>query len=322
MRTRALRLRSFSELKHNRRPLIRVRLLGTAAGGGLPQWNCSCPNCSFARQGTIPARTQSSVALSADGASWYLINASPDLRAQIEAFRPLRPDTNTLRNTPIAGVLLTNGDLDHVLGLFLLRESAHLRIFSPQPVLEVLANDLRFTEIARPFCEVEYFEPPYDDVAPLPSGDSETGLHVRAIPLSSQPPPFSSIDVPTGPQSVAYEIIDERTKGRLVVAPDVAEIRPELLRAMQDADAVLFDGTFWSEQEFERITGKKRTAAEMGHLPIETGSLETLRGLKARHKIYFHINNTNPILAPHSKERALVEGAGLTVGEDGIDFHV
>ena len=114
------------------------------------------------------------MAISADGASWYLINASPDLRAQIEAFPPLRPRPESARNTPISGVLLTNGDLDHVLGLFLLREAGQLRIFSPQPVLEVLANDLRFTEIVRPFCKIECYEPPFDSFAPLPTADGKT----------------------------------------------------------------------------------------------------------------------------------------------------
>lgn len=210
-----------------------------------------------------------------------------------------------------------------MLGLFLLREAGQLRIFSPQPVLEVLANDLRLTEILRPSCKIECYEPPYDGFAPLPSGDGKIGdLRVRAIPLSAQPPPFSSIDVPTGPQSVAYEITDERTNGRLIVAPDVADLRPELLRAMETADAVLFDGTFWSELEFQRISGRKRTATDMGHLPIETGSLEALRKLKARHKIYFHINNTNPILTPGSKERTTVESAGIKVGEDGLEIEL
>jgi pyrroloquinoline quinone biosynthesis protein B len=306
-----------------RRPIIRVRLLGTAAGGGLPQWNCSCPQCCLARQGKIPARTQSGVAISADGGSWYLINASPDLRAQIESFAPLRPRPESARNSPIAGVLLTNADLDHVLGLFLLREAGRLRIFSPQSVLEVLASDLRLTEILRPSCKIECYEPPYDGFAPLPSDDGAVGdLRVRAIPLSAQPPPYSSMEIPTGPQSVAYEITDERTKGRLVVAPDVAEVRPELRRAMEAADAVLFDGTFWSELEFQGVTGRKRTAADMGHLPIETGSLDVLRALKARHKIYFHINNTNPILALGSKERAAVEKAGVMIGEDGFEFEL
>jgi pyrroloquinoline quinone biosynthesis protein B len=262
------------------------------------------------------------VAISADGTSWYLINASPDLRAQIESFPPLRPKPGTMRNTPIAGALLTNADLDHILGLFLLRESSQMRIFAPQAVIEVLSVDVRLTEILRPFCKLECYEPPYDGFAPLPdSGGATGGLNVRAIPLSAQPPPFSAIDVPSGPQSVAYEIVDERTKGRLLVAPDVAELRPELTRAMETADAVLFDGTFWSELEFQRVTGKKRTAADMGHLPVES-SLETLRKLKARHKIYFHINNTNPILTPGSKERAEVESAGATVGQDGLEFEL
>ncbi len=255
--------------------------------------------------------------------TWYLINASPDLRAQIESFSPLRPKPESARNTPIAGVLLTNADLDHVLGLFLLREAGRLRIFSPQSVIEVLANDLRLTEVLRPSCKIECYEAPYDGFAPLPSGDGTTGdLRVRAIPLSAQPPPYSSMEVPTGPQSVAYEITDERTKGRLVVAPDVAELRPELLRAMEAADAVLFDGTFWSELEFQRVTGRERTAADMGHLPVETGSLEALRKLKARLKIYFHINNTNPILAPGTRERAAVESAGIKIGEDGFEFEL
>ncbi len=263
------------------------------------------------------------MALSDDGARWFLVNASPDLRAQIEAFPALRPAPDAARNTPIAGVLLTNADLDHVLGLFLLREAGHLRIFSPAPILQVLARDLRLTEILRPFCTILHDEPAYEEFAPLPSADGKPGsLSVRAIPLSAKPPPFSSGEILAGPQSVAYEIVDERTKGRLVVAPDVAAITPELQQAMEAADAVLVDGTFWSNLEFQQVTGKTRTADDMGHLPIEDGSLNVLRKLEARHKVYFHINNTNPILAPGSKERAAVESAGIAVGHDGLEFEL
>jgi pyrroloquinoline quinone biosynthesis protein B len=245
------------------------------------------------------------------------------LRAQVEAFSALRPKPDSARNTPIAGVLLTNADLDHVLGLFLLREAGHLRIFSPEPILEVLANDLRLTEVLRPFCKIQHYEPPYDSFAPLPSNEGKPGsLNVRAIALSAKPPPFSTGAISKGPQSVAYEITDERTKGRLVVAPDVAAITPELQRAMESADGVLFDGTFWSNLEFQQVTGKQRTADDMGHLPIESGSLNVLRLLKARHKIYFHINNTNPILAPESSERAAVESADIIVGHDGLEFEL
>jgi pyrroloquinoline quinone biosynthesis protein B len=288
----------------------------------LPQWNCACTNCGLAREGKIPARTQSSVAISSDGKSWFLINASPDLRAQIESFPALQPAPASTRNSPIAGVLLTNADLDHVLGLFLLREAGQLSIFSPRPVLDVLALDLRLTHVLRPFCQINYYEPSTEGFAPLAAPDAQPGdLRVRAIPLSAKPPPFSTAEIVDGTQSVAYEIIDERTKGRIVVAPDVARITPELRRVMEAADAVLFDGTFWSNLEFEQITGKKRTADDMGHLPIE-GSLNVLRKLKAQHKIYFHINNTNPILAPGSKERAAVEAAGVTVGHDGLEFEL
>ena len=226
------------------------------------------------------------------------------------------------RNSPIAGVLLTNADLDHVLGLFLLREAGQLRIFSPGPILQVLANDLRLTEILRPFCKIQHYEPPVDGFAPLPAIEGKPGeLRVRGIPLSARPPPFASAETTPGVQSVAYEIVDERTKGRIVIAPDVAAITGELQQAMEAAGAVLFDGTFWSNLEFQQVTGRKRTADDMGHLPIEE-SLKVLRNLKAQHKIYFHINNTNPILAPESKERAAVESAGLTVGHDGLELEL
>jgi pyrroloquinoline quinone biosynthesis protein B len=289
----------------------------------LPQWNCSCDNCLQARQGAIHPRTQSSVALSADGQRWFLINASPDLRAQIEAFSGLQPSPDTPRNTPIEGVLLTNADLDHVLGLFLLRESSQLHIHAPKPVFEVLHNDLRLIDTLKPFCRVDHHEPPTEKLAPLVMlGGQDSGLLYRAIPLSTKPPPFAVVTEAKGIQSVAYEIVDEETKGRLVVAPDVAKITPALLEAMQAADAILFDGTFWSNREFEKLTGKKRTASDMGHVPIQTGSLKVLRNLKARHKIYFHINNTNPILRPDSPERIKVARAGLSVSADGMELEL
>jgi pyrroloquinoline quinone biosynthesis protein B len=262
------------------------------------------------------------VAISADGTSWFLVNASPDLRAQIEAFPALQPAPESARNSPIAGVLLTNADLDHVLGLFLLREAGQLRIFSPGSILQVLANDLRLIEILRPFCKIEHHEPPVEGFAPLPDREGRPGdLRARAIPLSAKPPPFASPETAEGTQSVAYEIIDERTKARIVIAPDVATITPALSSAMAAADAVLFDGTFWSNLEFQQVTGRTRTADDMGHLPVEE-SLDVLCKLKARHKIYFHINNTNPILDPGSKERAAVEGAGLRVGQDGLELEL
>jgi pyrroloquinoline quinone biosynthesis protein B len=263
------------------------------------------------------------VAISADGERWFLINASPDLRTQIEAFAALQPSANTPRNTPIEGVLLTNADLDHVLGLLLLRETGHIQVHAPQPVFHVLKKDLRLIDTLKPFCRVDHREPPVEKIAPLVTHNGKpSGLLYRAIPLSSKPPPYATGVAAEGTQSAAYEIVDAKTKGRLIVAPDVAAITPELLEAMQAADAVLFDGTFWSNHEFEKLTGKKRTAEDMGHIPIHNGSLNVLRKVNARHKIYFHINNTNPILRPDSPERIKIERAGMAVGVDGTEFEL
>jgi pyrroloquinoline quinone biosynthesis protein B len=271
----------------------------------------------------ISSRTQSSVALSADGKSWFIVNASPDLRAQIEVFPALQPSPESPRNSPIAAVLLTNADLDHVLGLYLLRERSSLRVYAPKPVFEVLQQDLKLVEVLKPFCRIDWQETS-DSLSPLITETGEaSGLQYRALALSGKAPPFASRASVAGEvQSVAYEFIDERTQGRLVVAPDVAEIAPELLFAMKNADAVLFDGTFWSKDEFQKLTGKARNADDMGHLTVRDGSLSVLQGLKARHKIYLHINNTNPILNPDARERVEVDRAGVVVGHDGMEFEL
>jgi pyrroloquinoline quinone biosynthesis protein B len=179
-------------------------------------------------------------------------------------------------------------------------------------------------DILKPFCRFDWQDVQDDSFRPLlGEGNEEGKLEYRAIPLSTKPPPFSSRSLSPGEvQSVAYEIVDESSQERLVVAPDVASITPELLLAMKSADAILFDGTFWSNDEFQNTTGKPRTADDMGHLTVRDGSLKILEGLKARHKIYLHINNTNPILNPKTKERAEVERAGLVVGEDGMEFEL
>ncbi len=240
----------------------------------------------------------------------------------MESYPALHPSAQSARNSPLAGVLLTNADLDHVLGLFLLREGGPLRLFSPQSVLEVLVNDLRLTDILRPFCKLECYEPPYDHFAPLPGSTAIPAA--CACARSRSPRSFRRSARSTSPAARRASPTRSSTRipqGRLVVAPDVAEIRPELQRAMESADAVLFDGTFWSGDEFQRITGRARTAEEMGHVPV-ADSLNLLRNLKARHKVYFHINNTNPILAPGSEERRAVETAGLVVSHDGLELHL
>jgi pyrroloquinoline quinone biosynthesis protein B len=296
-------------------------MLGTAAGGGLPQWNCACPNCLAARADRIPARTQSSVAISADGAHWFLVNASPDLRAQIEATPALQPAPTSPRNSPIAGVLITNADLDHVLGLILLREGEALSVLATDAVRETLTGSLGFDTLLGGFCGLRW-EGATPEPRPLRLRDgTPTGLTVHTIFLPGGPPRFvSAAQAPAG-HSIALVVTDE-TGARLLLAPDVAEITPELGQAIQEADVVIFDGTFWSFDELRRIHPQARLAHDMGHLPIRDGSLETLSKAPARRKIFTHINNTNPILAPDSLERAVVIAAGVEVGEDGLEFSV
>ncbi len=213
-----------------------------------------------------------------------------------------------------------------MLGLFLLRERSSLRVIAPRAVWTAVAEDLHLAEVVNPFCRLDWQETSAQ-FQPLTGDDgSPTGLKFRAIPLTAKPPLFAKEATRAaaggGPHSVAFEFIDERTQGRLLAAPDVAAITPELQAAMSAADAILFDGTFWSNDEFPKFTGKPRTADDMGHLTVRDGSLAALGACKARHKVYLHINNTNPILDPATDEHAAVARAGIVVGEDGYEFEL
>ncbi len=243
------------------------------------------------------------------------------MRFQIEAFPSLHPTGSTLRQSPIEAVLLTNADLDHVLGLLLLREGTSLPIHATNAVRETLVKGLRLENLLGSFCALSWHEPPSETLFPLTTRDGQaSGLSYRAMTLSQQAPLYFPEGSPDGAQSVAYEIRDERTGGTLLVAPDVERFTPELFEALHAADAILFDGTFWSNDELRHVKGGTRTALEMGHLPLQTHSLEILRVLPARRKILIHINNTNPILRRDSPERAEVNAAGITVGRDGLEF--
>ena len=266
-------------------------------------------------------RTQSSVAVSADGVNWFLVNASPDLRAQIEATPALHPKDTSLRNSPIAGVLLTNADLDHVLGLILLREGEPIPVLATDAVRETLVEALGYDALIGGFCGVRWEKVDVDSSELRLRDGSPSGLSVRAIRLPGGPPRFVKAAKVRDGHSVALQIIDDRG-ARLLIAPDVAEITPALRRALEEADAVLFDGTFWSADELRRIDPHARLAHEMGHLPIRDGSLEVLEKIPAGRKIFTHINNTNPILAGDSPERAAVTAAGVVVGEDGMEFEL
>ena len=280
--------------------MIRIQILGSAAGGGLPQWNCTCTNCVAARAGKIDPQTQSSIAIGLDSEkfqSWWLINASPDLPRQIESATKLQPRRNNPRNTPIAGVFLTNADIDHALGLLLLRQQEKpLVVYATDKTRAALAWLDR--TLAR-FCAIEWRSvmPEFRYL--------DCGMAFRAIELRG---------------SVAFQFRDDRSDRIALFAPSVGSLTEQLRDAVRTSDVVMFDGTFWSDGELSRVRPGARSAREMKHLPINDGSFDVLRQSQARRKIYIHINNTNPILMPGSDERVRVEQAGIEVAHDGLEI--
>jgi pyrroloquinoline quinone biosynthesis protein B len=304
---------------------MQIHLLGTAAGGGVPQWNCNCAVCREARAvgGRVRPRTQSSVAVSADGRSWFLLNASPDIRAQIENFPPLHPLDSKNRNSPIEAILLTNADLDHTLGLMLLREGERLCVHATPNVRLALTEGISFQPALESFCGTRWIEPSIKSLPLLRRDGSESGLSYEAIPLPGKPPRFIKSKTMVG-NAVGFRITDVKTGGRLLFLPDVAELTEDLSRWLPECDALLFDGTFWSENEMRDQGLGNLAAADMGHVPISgaRGSLKVLAELKVPNKIYTHINNTNPILIEDSPEAAAVNAAGCVVGRDGLELKI
>lgn len=293
----------------------------------MPQWNCNCVVCAEARtrNGRVQPRTQSSVAVSADGRHWFLLNASPDIRSQIENFPPLRPSGEKLRNSPIEAVLLTNADLDHSLGLLLLREGERLRIHATEAVRLALTEGISIARTLESFSGAEWIEPLATPQPLLNRDGSPSGLIYEAIPLSGKPPRFMKGKAPPSTtNTVGYRIEHKKTGGVLLFLPDVAEVSEDLSHYLTECDALLFDGTFWSENEMRDRGVGTLSSADMGHVPIsgERGSLNALAKLRIQHKIYTHINNTNPILIEDSPEHAAVKASGCTVGRDGMEIEI
>jgi pyrroloquinoline quinone biosynthesis protein B len=301
---------------------MRVLLLGTAAGGGFPQWNCWCPTCRVARDTPERARprTQSSLAVSADGHRWYLCNASPDVREQLA--RLARDPTPALRAMPVEGVLLTDAELDHTLGLVLLREGRRLRVHCTSAVRRTLEHDSALLAVTRSFAEVEMTELLLDTVLPLAAAGEPSGLTVEAFPVAGQPPRFASADEPG--HTVGLLIRGDRGAAMAYV-PGCAAFDDELLARLTGVPLVIVDGTFWCDDELVCLGLSDRTARQMGHAPIggDVGSLARLRALgSATMVVYTHINNSNPVLVESSPEWRAVHEAGFLVGEDGMQFTI
>jgi pyrroloquinoline quinone biosynthesis protein B len=302
-----------------------VRVLGSAAGGGIPQWNCGCRQCSASRSGKIEERTQCSIALSVDQQRWILVNASPDIRSHLLSF-PTQP-TLAQRETPIEAVLLTDADLDHVLGLFLLRENdRQISVHASKPIRRAIEEGLHLTEILGGYCGIRWSEVPFQFSPLLYRDDSESGIEYRAIEICGQNPRYlggTTSPVSSCPRLV-YLFREGGRSNSVLIAPGVAWLEPQLLRELNQADAVFFDGTCWSRNDFEQsgITGTFAAELWQSHLPISEGSLVMLAEIPASQKIYLHINNTNPILCHESPERKQLDECGIKVATDGMEFEL
>lgn len=262
-------------------------------------------------------RTQSSVAISRDGHRWFLLNASPDVRQQLTRLVPNGPPS-TVRHTPIEAVVLTDAEIDHSLGIVLLREAPRLPIYATTGTQTVLDRDSRFLPVARAFAEIPVTELPIDTAVPLRYRDGdESGLWVEAFVVPGDPPRFARADADG--HTVGLFVRDPEAGRACAFVPGCGALTPPLLARLATTDVLLFDGTFWTDEEPVAAGIGTRTARQMGHVPMAGpgGSLEQLAPLPCRHRVYTHINNTNPVLVEQSRERALVGEAGLTVGFDG-----
>jgi pyrroloquinoline quinone biosynthesis protein B len=307
---------------------MQVKILGSAAGGAFPQWNCACANCRAVRAGTFRGkpRSQTQVAISEDGLSWFLLGASPDLRAQIEATPELHPRPGG-RDSPIAGIALANADIDHVLGLLLLRELQPLRVHSTASVRRILRQDNsmfgmlhRIPDQAKwsDFRSGEEFS-----LCDAQGGDS--GIRCRAWSLSNHYPSYVTEEprsqLSTGEASLGF-FIYSNSGSRFAYMPAVPQVDDVLLAELDACDVLLFDGTFWSDDELIRVkAGGKigQTAQQMGHIAVEE-TLVKLAGIRRPRKIFLHINNTNPMLDEASAQHRQVREAGWEIAEDGWQF--
>jgi pyrroloquinoline quinone biosynthesis protein B len=301
-----------------------VRVLGSAAGGGFPQWNCACPGCRAVRDGTRPARprTQSSIAVSADASRWFLFNASPDVRAQIESFPPLHPTSEPeggrgSRLVPLRAVLLTDAELDHTLGLLLLREGHGLELHATETVRDTLCDGTSLLRTLQVYCPVEWR--PVMPGADVPLAD---GLSYRAFDVPTTKAARFGSGTGKG-RVVGYRLTDERSGRSLVYLPSVQEVTA-VRDQLDDCACLLVDGTFWRDDELIRLGLAGKTAREMGHQPIDgpDGSLAPLAALPIGRTIYIHINNTNPILLEDAPERRILQRHGVEVAVDGLELRV
>ncbi len=306
---------------------MKIRVLGSAAGGGFPQWNCNCRNCSGWRSGTLRARarTQSSIAVSGrDAVNWALVNASPDILAQLKANPVLQPG-RAARDTAITAVVLVDAQIDHSAGLLMLRESTRpLRVWCTEAAQADLTGGNPIFSVLSHYCGVERhtLTPDGSEFAL----DGIEGVRWRALAVASKPAPYSPHrDAPVPGDNVALVIGADPGGGHAVYAPGLGAMEAAVWRAMQAAACVLVDGTFWSDDEMIAMGLSGKRGREIGHLPQSGpgGMLEWLDKLPpATRRILIHVNNTNPILDEDSAERAQLTSRGIEVAWDGMEIEL
>lgn len=310
---------------------MRLRILGSAAGGGFPQWNCNCPNCSALRQGTLKgrARTQAQVAVSPKPGSWFLLNASPDLRQQLAATPELAPSLAAAAS-PVSTILLTSADVDCVMGLLHLREFQPLRIFSTPAVRRILTEEngiLRVLTRSNP--PVHWDNLPPERLLPLlpPSAlGMKDGFFCKAIPLSGSFPDYvsDSLRHSLSPDEAVIGLQFIHKEKRVFYAPSLPGTGEDWRRAVDESDLALLDGTFWKDGELITANRSRKTAREMGHIPLSGahGLLSQPFRIGRTRKVLIHLNNTNPVLNEESPEHRAVRDAGFEIAYDGMEFEL
>jgi pyrroloquinoline quinone biosynthesis protein B len=307
--------------------MLRVVVLGAAAGGGVPQWNCGCPICTAARNDRPELQsTQASIAISADGEHWFLINASPDLRQQLIVTPQLHPRAGSLRHSPIAGVILTNSEVDAVAGLLSLREGWPFTIYAHDRVLAILKdnsifNVLNARNVQRQAIAIDAaFEPA------LPDG-SPSGIEILPFAVTGKGAWYLEGQAhPAGDDgagdTLGLRIGDKTTGKHFYFLAACARVTPELKARIEGAPLVFFDGTVWRDDELIAAGLGTKTGQGMGHISMsgENGAIATLADLGIERRIFLHINNSNPVLLQDSRERAIAEGAGWQIPADGTEI--
>jgi pyrroloquinoline quinone biosynthesis protein B len=300
--------------------MLSIVVLGTAAGGGVPQWNCGCANCRAARTTHPELRSsQASIAVSADGANWFLINASPDLRQQLTDTPALHPRPGTLRHSPIAGIILANGEVDAIAGLLTLREGTPFTVYGHERVLSLLKSNSIFNVLKSGIVNRRPIAPGVT-FTPLLADGSPSGLEILPFAAPGKPALFiEDTATPDEGDTLGFVIRDTAHTTRIVFLAACAEITDAVTRHLRGADLVFFDGTLWRDDELIHLGLGQKTGQRMGHMAMQS-TIPALAGLDIGEKFFLHINNSNPALHPGSPERQAVEQAGWRIPADGLEI--